>query len=295
MKYAYYPGCSAHSTARDMHESTVAVAHALGIKLVEPAGWTCCGATAAHQTDRLLAAALPAANLLLAKEQGLDMMVTCAACYNRMKTANYEVRSSAAIRERVNDAIGHEYDGSVAVRHFVEVLLQDVGTEKIRKSLQKSLDGLKVACYYGCLLVRPPEITKFDDTENPESLESLVTAMGGESLDWPGKVECCGGGLNLTRTDVVIKLSGSIIDSAKASGADCIVTACPMCQASLDLRQKDIEKATGKPYGMPVIYITQLLGLCLGIAPKELGLERLMVSPAKVVERIMSATPAGRV
>ena len=286
MKYAYYPGCSAHSTARDMHESAIAVARLLGIEMIEIKGWTCCGASAAHQTDRVMAAALPAANLLLSKEMGLDTVVNCAACYNRMKTSNYEVSSSPAMRSKVAEAIGKEYDGSVAVRHFVEVLLQNIGVDKLRKSFRRSLNGLKVACYYGCFLVRPHDVTRFDDPENPTSLDRLVTAMGGESLDWPHKVECCGGGLNLTRTDVVVKLSGSIIEMARMSDADCIAVACPMCQASLDLRQKDIERETGKKLDMPIVYITQLLGLCLGASVKELGLNRLMVDPDAILQSI---------
>ncbi len=284
MKYAYYPGCSAHSTARDMHESSLAVAGALGIELAEIKGWTCCGASAAHQTDRALATSLAAANLVLAKEMGLDMVVNCAACYNRSKTANYEVANSVVMRENVGQLLGQPYDGSVAVRHFVEVLSKDIGLPKLRKSFKQSLKGLKVACYYGCYLVRPSEVTQFDDPENPTILENLVEAMGGESLEWPGKVECCGGGLNLTRTEITVQRSGMILDMAQASGAECIAVACPMCQTSLDLRQKDIEKATGKRYNMPVVYITQLLGLCLGISPKELGLGRLMVPPDVVIK-----------
>jgi heterodisulfide reductase subunit B len=286
MKYAYYPGCSSHSTARDMHESASAVARALGIDLVEIDGWSCCGATAAHQTDRVLAASLPAANLLLAKQMGLDTVVTCAACYNRMKVANHEVSTSPDMHEKVADAVGSPYDGSVAVRHLIEVLLEDVGIEKLRKSFVKSLGGLKVAAYYGCLLVRPHDITNFDDAENPTSLDRLVEAMGGRSVDWPCKVDCCGGGLNLTRTDMVVNLSGSIIDMAAAAGADCIAVACPMCQASLDLRQKDMQRLFKKQYEMPIVYVTQLLGLCLGIVPKELGLNRLMVPPSAVLQSL---------
>jgi len=286
MKYAYYPGCSSHSTARDMHESAEAVARQLGIELVEIKGWSCCGATAAHQTDRVMAAALPAVNLAMAKEMGLDTVVTCAACYNRMKTANHEVTSSKDMKSRVADALGKEYDGSAQVKHFVEVLLKDYGLDKLRKNFKRSLNGLKVACYYGCFLVRPHEVTGFDDPENPTSLDRLVTAMGGKALDWPYKVECCGGGLNLTRTDVVVKLSGSIIEMARESGADCIAVACPMCQASLDLRQKDYEKETGKKLDMPIVYVTQLLGLCLGIPEKELGLGRLIVSPKTVLQAV---------
>jgi heterodisulfide reductase subunit B len=286
MKYAYYPGCSAHSTARDMHESALAVAGALGIDLVEPEGWTCCGATAAHQTDRVLAASLPAANLLKVRDMGLEMVVNCAACYNRMKVANNEVLTDPAMRQKVSDAVGRDYDGSVKVRHIIEVLLEDVGLDSIKSALKQSLNGLPIACYYGCLLVRPHEVTNFDDPENPTSLDRLVTAMGGVSLDWPHKVECCGGGLSLTRTDIVVNLTDSIVGMAKAAGAQCIAVSCPMCQINLDMRQLDIEKQTGTRHDMPILYITQLLGLCLGISPDKLGLNKLMISPSSVIKKI---------
>jgi heterodisulfide reductase subunit B2 len=286
MKYAYYPGCSAHSTARDLHESVLAVARALGIELNEISGWTCCGATSAHQTDRTLAAALPAANLLRAQKMGMDVAVSCAACYNRLKTANHEVTTSPEMKRRVSEAAGEEYDGTVAVRHFVEILLKDNGIDKIRRRVKRSLSGLKVAAYYGCYLLRPPEVTGFDDPEDPTSLESLIEAMGGEPLEWPGKTECCGGALALTRTKVPVRLSGGIIEEAAAAGAACLTVACPMCQVSLDLRQSDIEKASGRRYGIPVLYITQLLGLCLGIPGSDLGLKRLTVSPAAIIKSL---------
>ena len=286
MKYAYYPGCSSDSTAKDMHESCITVAKALGIELIEIKGWSCCGATAAHNANRLLADSLPAANLLLAKEMGMDMAVTCAACYSRMKAANHEVKISPSVRKQVAEATGKDYDGSVKVRHFIEILLEDVGLKKLQKSFKNNLDGLKVASYYGCYLVRPHEVTGFDDPENPTAMDRLVEVMGGINLDWPHKVECCGGGLNLTRNDVLVDLSRSVIDSAQESGADCIAVACPMCQASLDLRQQDISKKTGKKYEMPVLYITQLIGLCLGLSEKELGLGRPMISPAEVIKSV---------
>src|SRR4030042_5752551 len=200
MKYAYFPGCSAESTARDMHQSTLAVAGALGIEMVEPKGWTCCGATAGHQTDRILAASFPAANLGKVQDMGLECIVNCAACYNRMKVANHEISTDSGIRKSVCDALGRDYDGSVKVRHFVEVLLEDVGVPRLRKSFKRSLNALKVACYYGCYLVRPHEVTQFDNPENPVFLDRLVTAMGGESVDWPSKVECWCGGVHLPRT-----------------------------------------------------------------------------------------------
>lgn len=286
MRYGYFPGCSAESTARDMHESTLAVSKALGIELVEPRAWTCCGATAGHQTDRFLSVALPAASLAKVQEDGLDMVVSCAACYNRMEVANHEIRISAEMRKDVGEALGRDYDGSVNVRHFLEVLLEDVGVEKIKESVKHSLNGLKVACYYGCLLVRPHEITNFDDPENPTCMDKLVTALGGESLDWPHKVECCGGGLSMSRTDVVVSLTDSILEMAKASGAQCITVGCPMCQINLDMRQLDIRKRMGKSYDMPVVYITQLLGLCLGISPEELGFGKLMIPAQTVVNAV---------
>jgi len=286
MKYAYYPGCSAESTARDMHESTLAVARALGIELVEPKGWTCCGATAGHQTDQLLAVSLPAASLLKVQDMGLDMVANCAACYNRMKVANHKILNDPDMRKGVSEALGRDYDGSVKVRHFLEVLLEDVGLDAIGDSVKYPLNGLKVACYYGCLLVRPPEVTKFDDPENPVSLDRLATALGAESLDWPHKVECCGGGLSMSRTDVVVKLTDLIVGMAQAAGADCIAVSCPMCQINLDMRQLDIKKEMGKSYNMPIVYITQLLGLCLGITPDKLGFNKLMISPSSVIEKV---------
>jgi heterodisulfide reductase subunit B2 len=287
MKYAYFPGCSSESTARDMHQSTRAVAEALGIELIEPAGWTCCGATAGHQTDRTLAAALAAATLVKAAEMKLDLVVNCAACYNRMKVANHEIATNKDIRSKVADAVGRDYDGSVKVRHLLEVLLDDVGAEAIEEKLRKSLAGMKVASYYGCLLVRPKDVTGFDDPENPTSLDRLVAAMGGTAVDWPHKVECCGGGLSMSRTDVVVNLTDTVVGMAKACGAECIAVSCPMCQINLDLRQLDIAKTKGKSHDMPVLYITQLLGLCLGIAPQRLGLNKLMISPTKVVKAFL--------
>jgi heterodisulfide reductase subunit B len=302
MKYAYFPGCSAESTARDMHQSTLAVAEALGIELIEPHGWTCCGATAGHQTDRVLAAALPAATLLKVKDMGrgapkgtdgvggpLDLVVNCAACYNRMKVANHEIAGDQQVRAKVAEAVGRDYDGSVKVRHLLEVLLDDVGTDRIQKALRGSLTGMKVASYYGCLLVRPREVTGFDDAENPSSLDRLVAAIGGTALEWPHKVECCGGGLSMSRTDVVVSLTDSVVGMARRAGADCIAVSCPMCQINLDMRQLDIARSKGNRYDLPVLYITQLLGLCLGIAPERLGLDKLMISPAKVVQAVAAA------
>jgi heterodisulfide reductase subunit B len=286
MKYAYFPGCSAESTARDLYTSTIAVARLLGIELVEIKGWSCCGATMAHQANHDLSLSLAAANLLKVQSLGLEMVVSCASCYSRMKVANQEISTNTKRRKNVSDALGEDYDGSVPVRHFLEIILEDVGTKTFREALSHSLKGLKVASYYGCLLVRPPEITGFDDPENPVFMDTLVKAMGGEGVDWPHKVECCGGSLTLTRSDLVVKLSDTIIGMARDAGAACITVACPMCQINLDMRQDDIFKETGRRYNMPIIYITQLMGLCLGVDSEELGLNKLIVSPEKVTNSV---------
>ena len=292
MKYAYYPGCSAHSTARDMHESCLAVSKALGIELNEIKGWTCCGASSAHQTDRELAASLASANLVKAGQMGMDMVVTCAACYNRSKVANYEIVNSGEMRRSVADSLGEPYDGSVPVRHFVEVLLKDLGVAALRKKIVSPLTGLKAAAYYGCYLVRPPEATNFDDPENPTILERLIDVAGAESVEWSGKVDCCGGMQNLTKTEITIRRSAAVIEMAQDAGAECIVVACPMCQVSLDVRQADMERLLHRKYKMPVIYLTQLLGLAFGVPPDKLGLNKLMVDPAVVLQAAKEAVPS---
>jgi heterodisulfide reductase subunit B len=286
MKYAYYPGCSAESTARDQYMSVKEVSRALGIELTEPKGWTCCGSTPAHHTDKQLSIALPAANLLMVKKMGLDMVVFCAACYNRMKVANHEIQTNPVIRKEVAGILGEDYDGSVHVLHFVEVLIKEMGIQKLRKHFTHTLKGLKVASYYGCLLVRPQDVTGFDNPENPTIIDELVRAMEGESIDWPHKVECCGGGFAISNTGIVIELSASILEMAALSGAQCIAVACPMCQINLDMRQDDINRARKTDYEIPVVYISQLLGLCMGIAPRKLGMNKCIISPKPVIENI---------
>jgi len=286
MRYAYFPGCSAESTARDQYMSTLAVAERLGIELVEPKGWTCCGSTPAHQVNHDLAAALAAANLVKVRDMGLEMVVSCASCYSRMKMANHEIQSNPQTRKIVGEALGTDYDGSVRVRHFIEIILEDLGIKAFKKALTASLNGMNVASYYGCLLVRPNDITGFDDAENPVYMDTIINAMGGTGIDWPHKVECCGASLTLTRPELVTTLSGSIVDMAAESGADCIAVACPMCQINLDMRQNDYGKKHGSRYDLPVLYITQLMGMCLGLSDGNLGLGKLINSPRELKAKV---------
>jgi heterodisulfide reductase subunit B len=283
MKYSFFPGCSMESTAEDFEMSTMAVAKALGIQIEELPDWTCCGSTPAHATDSLLAAALPARNLAIAEGLGRDLIVCCAACYGRLASANKSLADDAELRAQVADAIGKDYTGTVRVRHFMQVLSEDLGVAEIKDSITKSLDGLKVACYYGCLLTRPKELSILADSEDPQMMEEILSAAGADPIEWPFKTECCGASFSITRTDTVKRLSGEILKMAKASGADCIAVACPLCQANLDLRQADIESETGEKIGLPVFYFTQLLGKALGLSNTELGIEKLMVDPSGVL------------
>jgi len=282
--YAFFPGCSLESTAKDLEMSTYAVTKALRIDMKELPGWTCCGSTPAHSTDALLAASLPARNLAIAEKLGKDMVVCCAACYGRLASANYALSRDEKLRAEVAEITGEEYEGGVRVVHFLQVLRDEVGIQEIRDSIEKSLGGLKVACYYGCLLTRPRELSILSDPEDPQLMEDILAAAGASPIEWPYKIECCGASFSISRTETVKRLVGDILRMAKESGAECIAVGCPMCQSNLDLRQDDIEKASGE-IGLPVFYFTQLLGRALGIPDSELGINKLMVDPSRVLAR----------
>ncbi|MGA2326358.1 MAG: CoB--CoM heterodisulfide reductase iron-sulfur subunit B family protein [Bryobacteraceae bacterium] len=282
MSYVFFPGCSLDGTARDFHRSTLAVAAKLGLDLPELADWTCCGSTAAHSTDPLLAFALPAKNLSAA--DGHTVAVACAACYSRLKMANHHISGDSAVRAKVAQVVGSDYDGRTPVRHLLEILCRDIGRSRIAAAIRRPLTGLKVACYYGCLLARPPEVTNFDDAENPTLMDQLLETAGATAIDWPHKTECCGAGYSITDVSIVLKLSSEILSMAKVAGADCIATACPLCQLNLDLRQKDIEARFGRRYNLPVFYFTQLLGLAMGCTAGEVSLGSLVVEPRAVLE-----------
>jgi len=279
--YAFFPGCSMEGTAHDYQKSSLAVSKALGLALPEIPGWICCGSTSAHQTDPLLALALPAKNLVAA--EGKTVAVGCASCYNRLKTANHEIANDPQKRKTVAGVLGRDYDGKTEILHLLEILGRDVGVKKIADAVKQPLKGLKVVTYYGCLLSRPPEVTKFDDPENPTLMDQVLEAAGATIVDWPHKTECCGAGYSITDANIVKKLTREILVMAKAAGADCIATACPLCQLNLDLRQKDTEKLAQEHFGLPVFYFTQLLGLAFGISRKELGLRSLVVSPTRLL------------
>ena len=278
MKYAFFPGCSLESTAWDFDRSTRAVCRALGIELEEIPEWVCCGSTPAHTTGASLAVALPVVNLQKAQRMGAPVMTACASCYARLRTANHKVNSDPDERKRVQRITEEPYDGGVAVYHVLDVLVNHLGLEAIRLKVKRPLEGLRVACYYGCLLSRPPDVVAFDNPEHPTSMDDLLSAVGAEPVKWPLKTECCGAGLSITNSAVVGRLSHKLLLMARQAGAQCIAVACPLCQVNLDLRQADAKKAHGDLPDTPALYVTQLLGLALGLSSKELGLQALTVT-----------------
>jgi heterodisulfide reductase subunit B len=276
MKIGFYPGCSLTGSSREYNESVVAIAKALDIELIEIKDWNCCGATAAHSLNEELSLSLPARIMALAEEQGLtEIVVPCAACYNRLKVTQHELENDQK-RGRIAEILQLPYKGSLRIINVLQ-LLEAYGSENLKAKVTQSFQH-KVACYYGCLLVRPQSILKFDRVEDPQSMDSLVKVIGGTPIDWAFKTECCGGGFSVSRTDLVAKLSGNILKDAADRGAEAIIVACPMCQSNLDMRRGAINKTLQVPSNIPVIYITQAIGLALGIGAKELGLKRHFVT-----------------
>ena len=271
-RIGFYPGCSMPGMAREYNESLMAVAPLIGIDLIEIPDWNCCGATAAHNMNRELSLSLPARVLALAEKEGLrEIMVPCAACFNRLTMTRNELKSDDELRRKIIENIKIDYTGAVKPVNILEAL-NDVIDEITNKNSRGF--GYKAASYYGCLLVRPPKVMNFDRSEDPVIMDGILSAIGANPVDWSFKTECCGAGMSVTKIDVVAGLSSKIIKDAVNRGADVIVVACPMCHSNLDMRRDKINASSGKKYTIPVIYITQAIGLALGIDKKKLGLQR---------------------
>lgn len=277
--YAYYPGCTLHSTAKEYDYSARLVCQALGVELRELKDWTCCGASSAHSMNPLLATALPARDLQAASETGLPLAVACALCFCRLRLTSQELTNQAT-RELVSSLIGKELKGKVEILHLLQIL--EGRRESI--SVTKPLRGLKVACYYGCLVVRPRVVVGIDDAENPQRMDRLMVALGAETIDWGFKTECCGASLPLTRPEIVMRLSHRILYQAKQGGADCIATLCPMCHSNLDTYQKRMKTTYKDDFTLPVFYFTQLVGLALGFSPKQMLVEGHFTDPLPMLQ-----------
>ncbi|MFZ0611418.1 MAG: CoB--CoM heterodisulfide reductase iron-sulfur subunit B family protein [Desulfobacterales bacterium] len=274
MRYVYYPGCSLEGSAREYDLSTRAFLTAVGAELIEIEDWTCCGASAAEATSRLLALALPARNLALAEKMGgtKEMLVPCSACYLNLKAVEEKVKHDAALLDRINavlDVEGLQYTGQIRVRHLLEVIVRDIGPGLIAEKTNRSLAGMSIAAYYGCQCLRPYAV--FDDPEAPRSMTPILEAAGAAVHRWDMGGKCCGASHMNTKMAVGMELVRSIL--AQAKGADAVVTVCPMCQMNLEAYQGKISKLSGENLAVSVLYLPQLLGLALGLSEQEVRLE----------------------
>ena len=281
---SYYPGCSLEATARDYQESIDGTAELLGLQLKEIDDWNCCGASAAHSLDHKAALNLAARNLALAVNGPQPLVVPCALCFNRLKSAQYElatdtsglVPSIARLTERWQ---------AVEVLELNRFLTEGEMAAQVLAAAKVPLTGLKPVCYYGCQGQRPPWITGHPAHENPMGMDRLLTGLGAEVVDWPHKTDCCGASHTASRPDLVFDLVARLYQSALDRGADCIVTGCQMCQANLDLYQAEIARRMGREVYLPVFYLTELIGLALGHGQTGRWLKRHMVSPGPLLAR----------
>ncbi len=297
MKYGYYPGCSLERNAIAYHESAMAVAPLLGIEFTELEDWNCCGATEYISLHALPAYALVGRNLALAAQQQLNRMVApCSACFiNLAKTDKY-MADDPRLARLVNEALAagglHYKPGSVRVRHLFQVIVEDVGFEAVAARVVKPLYNLRVAPYYGCLIVRPTLQPPFDDPEYPTSLDRLLRVLGAKVVDFPVKTHCCGGHMTQISEATALELIRRLLKNAVDYQADMIVTLCPMCQLNLDGYQEEVNKHFGTDYRLPVLYFTQLMGLAFGLPPGVLGFGREFVDPTPALAKIGAEPPA---
>ncbi|MBW2568203.1 MAG: CoB--CoM heterodisulfide reductase iron-sulfur subunit B family protein [Deltaproteobacteria bacterium] len=262
MDVTYYPGCSLESSAREYNESIKAVCAALDIRLHELCDWTCCGATSAHSLDEDLALSLPALNLSKAEQSGNNMLVPCPLCYNRLKRAQ-----KAAVKSDID------------IYDLASFMGQTEWIEKIRSRVKSPLNAVKAVCYYGCMSNRPPKVTENADYENPCDMDNIASALGIDVRPWSYKTDCCGASFSVSRPDIVHTLVKKLYDKALETDAECIIVSCQMCQANLDLYQKEISMKFGRNYKIPIFYFTELIGLAFGLKGISTWLKRHMVDP----------------
>jgi heterodisulfide reductase subunit B len=287
--YTYFPGCSAaEGGAKAYNRSSLAISKILDFDLAELEDWNCCGSTPSGAVDELGAYCMAARNLALAEKRGLDMVTPCSACYVIFNRTNTYFNGYPRFRVKVNEALAAgslKYQGTVRVRHMLDVLTTDIGFDAIKEKVKKPLEGLKVAPYYGCQVVRPR--FGFDHPEKPESLDKLVATLGAEPVPFPLKARCCGGSLVISEEDVALGLIHKILESAAENGAMCVVTVCPLCQTNLDVYQSRVNKKFKTKYNLPVLFFTQLMGIAFGLEEKDLGLKAGVVPAGEALVKYL--------
>jgi heterodisulfide reductase subunit B len=284
-KIGYYPGCALHGTSREYDISVRKVNEVLGVDMREIEDWSCCGASSAHMTNYKLNIALNTRNLVLAERQGFEQVLApCPLCSKALLETAHELAEQKELAAEMTDTIGEPFRGSVRTINYLQMVEQHL-LERLEEKIVKKFEGVRVACYYGCLLTRPPEIVQFDDHEQPSIMDRIVEKTGVEPVDWSFKTECCGAGFTISLTDVVVNLCNKILKNAKASGADAVIAACPMCHANLDMRQLDIASRLGVKHNMPIVYLSELLGIALGLTPHELGLDKHFIPTNAIISK----------
>ncbi|MEW6725861.1 CoB--CoM heterodisulfide reductase iron-sulfur subunit B family protein [Desulforudis sp. 1088] len=290
MPYSFYPGCSMEATGKAYHVSFECVNKALDLEAHEIPDWNCCGATVvANITGDFPQLAVASRNLALAEPAGHDVLIGCSSCFVNLAWANEKFKTDPKFAAKINEALsaaGLKYNGTLRVRQLIDVLVNDVGLEKIKARVVKPLTGLKVACYTGCQTVRALRRPDFDDVEYPQMLDKIVEALGATPVPFPMAARCCGGSQQFTNVQLIYELTGSVLECAAQAGADLMVTPCPMCHMNTDVYQRKINKVLGRNYDIPVLFITQLMGVAFDCKPKELGFEYNIVSPSKVLAKI---------
>ncbi len=285
--YVYYPGCSLKGNAKHYEESILPVFKEIGMALEELEDWNCCGATAYFSVDDTMAAAICGRNLSLAEKTGKDIIAPCAGCYLTLRKSNDFLHSQTAKAQKILEDLKKndcEYNGQIKVKHPLEVLIHDIGLKKIMEKVKNPLSGLKVACYYGCQVVRP--FTDFDDPDYPVTLDQIMEAIGAEPVEFSAKTRCCGGSLTGTIEEVGLRLNYILLKEAKKKGADVIATICPLCQFNLEITQNRIVKKYKEDIKMPVLYFSQLMGLAFGIPKEDLGFSRSIISLKPMWEKL---------
>lgn len=272
-RVAIYPGCSLEGTASGFDTSLKRVLAELDLDLKDMSDWSCCGATSAHALDHSMYLGLALRNLSLAEAQGCsELLAPCAACYHRLASANKEFSEDSALLDSVATETDMPYGGSIKVRNVLDFLANIIGTDRISSKVKNPLEHLKVASYYGCLNTRVPRMKPFDDAAYPMSMDRIIESIGARALDWEYKTECCGASLFVTSESTATRLVAKILKDAEARGADCIAVACPMCHNNLDTKQADIRQQYGIEKPIPVLFVTQLMGLAFGMTESELQL-----------------------